>query len=283
MPGRRYRRSGSFDEGGMEMGICARIGAVAAGLLLAMSGTALAAAPGSWSATTDVIPGGDAPLYLLRTAARPSDGLVATVTTSGGLTHAALYDPGAGGFTEIAPPLASSNRQNWPIAWGPDGRLYLAQRLTSACCTEHHLWAYTAATDTWAQVADMPAFPDALLSGPSKLLLLNHLQTFTFDLGTKTWTARAHMPHPAVSFASARSTGAYYVLGGRAPGSTEPTNTVQVYHTASNTWTAAPAMPRRRAGAVAATAADGRIFVLGGTDWVGRAVPWVDVFNPATN
>jgi len=260
----------------------ARVLATAGVLMISIAGTATAAARGVWTATGDLVPGGDAVLYTLQTAERPTDHLVATVTTSGGLTHAALYRPGAGGFTEIAAPEASSNRANWPIAWGADGKLYLAQYQTAGTTPTRLLWRYTPATDSWQTAGSTPAFPEALVAGPQRILLLNPFKTFAYTPGTGTWAQAARMAHPTLDFAAARSGSAYYVIGGRAPGSTAPVSAVQIYHPPTNTWTAGRPMPHRRRGASAATGPDGRIYVLGGTDSIGRAVPWVDVFTPST-
>ena len=256
--------------------------ATAAALVVATAGTALAAAPGVWSATGDQLPGGDAPLYTIQLAERPGDHLVATVTASAGSTHAALYLPGAGGFTEIVPPEVSTHRHNWPIAWGADGHLYLAQHLTSDCCSAHQLWEYTPSTDTWQVAGSTPAAAEALVAGTANILLLNPFRTFAYSPVTGRWSTLPRMPSPRLDFAAARSGGRYYVIGGRAPGSSQATGTVQVYRAGVGRWLQSTPMPHRRRGASAAAGPDGRVYVLGGIDPVGRAVPWVDVYNPVT-
>ena len=60
---------------------------------------------------------------------------------------------------------------------------------------------------------------------------------------------------------------------------------IHVYDTASGTWDVAGSMPPERVrGSAAAVTHDGRLYVLGGNTrgHAGGAVPWFDVWDPAS-
>lgn len=107
----------------------------------------------------------------------------------------------------------------------------------------------------------------------------------SFRVSEFPWVARQAMPAPRDGFATATVNGRIYVLGGDDPTAgiipAPAVNRVDVYDTASNTWSSIAAMPVR-VKSHGAAAVDGRIYVAGGQSDVAPAVKTLQVYDPAT-
>ena len=94
------------------------------------------------------------------------------------------------------------------------------------------------------------------------------------------WTAVAPMPTGRMQYASVRlSNGLIYTIGGQlgTPPYTAPTNVVEIYNPATNTWSAGPSMPSVRY-SLAAAVAGGVIYAIGGYN--GGNTNAVEAFDP---
>jgi hypothetical protein len=92
------------------------------------------------------------------------------------------------------------------------------------------------------------------------------------------------LPTPRFDLAAAAGPdGRIYAIGGNA--STGPTNIVEAYNPATNTWTRVASMPTPRSGLAAVTGPDGRIYAIGGVDILRSPLPLatVEAYTPATN
>jgi N-acetylneuraminic acid mutarotase len=103
-----------------------------------------------------------------------------------------------------------------------------------------------------------------------------------YDESTNTWTGLAKMPTPRFAPAAAVINGILYVVGGAAgnTSTSTPSNALQSYNPATNTWTKLASMPTAR-GQLAAAALNGEIYAIAGND--GASNNAVEVYNPATN
>lgn len=111
-----------------------------------------------------------------------------------------------------------------------------------------------------------------------------------YDPATNTWTTKAPMPVPVRGAACAAIDGKIYVAGGSKTPRDVPDyeNTLQIYDTATDTWSIGPPMPTAR-DLVTGFAAQGRFHVMAGTkdnpqkpgDLVNTGEH--EVYDPATN
>lgn len=92
-----------------------------------------------------------------------------------------------------------------------------------------------------------------------------------YDVGTDTWSAIAALPSPRFAAAAAEDIlGHIYVFGGAASNNaTSVTSTSYRYNVATNAWDTIAPMPVAVRNAVAVTAANGKIYVLGGKGGAG--------------
>lgn len=111
-----------------------------------------------------------------------------------------------------------------------------------------------------------------------------------YDLDSNEWRRGADMKIERQSLAAAFGpNGKLYVFGGcRCNGASGDPNAVamtEVYDPKSDTWSEAAPMPEPRLLHAAATGADGRIYLIGGTQRWGRGDPSdrVDIYDPATD
>ncbi len=102
---------------------------------------------------------------------------------------------------------------------------------------------------------------------------------------TNTWSIKAQMPTARTGLAAATGLdGRIYAIGGclTSDGYTG-LNTVEVYNPATNSWSSAAPMPTARTGLAAVTGPDGRIYAIGGYNFMGGHFNAVEVYNPLTN
>lgn len=115
--------------------------------------------------------------------------------------------------------------------------------------------------------------------------LRSNVLTSSIRISDFPWVARTPMPMPRRDFATATVNGKIYVLGGgdtTAPViPSPPTDTVQVYDPASDTWTIATAMLQAVRDQAAAVV-NGKIYVAGGAAEFAPGVRTLQVYDPAT-
>jgi len=108
---------------------------------------------------------------------------------------------------------------------------------------------------------------------------------FAYDVNLDAWTTVASMSAgPRRSFACASDAhGLVYAIGGYDFGNPPAAlSRVEQYDPQLNSWTLLPDMPTPRQGAAAATGADGRMFVIGGTDTSLQTLDVTEIFDPDT-
>ncbi len=112
-----------------------------------------------------------------------------------------------------------------------------------------------------------------------------------YDPAADTWTTKADMPtarHHLGANGAGVIDGRIYVSGGGTKCDViavdlDPVRTVEVYDPATDTWTQASDMPRTRL-IHSASVVDGKMYIIGGVDFVGGEMPTVvDVYDPATD
>ena len=164
--------------------------------------------------------------------------------------------------------------------------------------------AYDPATDTWTTKADMPTARalSAIAVVDGKIYVIGGVggvagetvqdnrplsAVEVYDPATDTWTTKADMPTARYFPAACVVDGRIYVFCGNTtwgvPDGFVPT--VEVYDPATDTWTQASDMPRARSHhAPAASVVDGKIYLIGGSDWPEAFMsPVVFVYDPATD
>jgi N-acetylneuraminic acid mutarotase len=142
--------------------------------------------------------------------------------------------------------------------------------------------AYDPATDTWTTKADMPTARSgsgsAVVDGRiyvigGCLAADNDTVSSTveaYDPATDTWTKKADMPTARWLAAACVVDGRIYVSGGatkygEVSGNHSSVPTVEVYDTATDTWTQASDMPKAWL-KHSASAVDGKMYIIGGED-----------------
>ena len=155
--------------------------------------------------------------------------------------------------------------------------------------------AYDPAKDRWTRKADMPtprtlsaiAVVDGIIyviGGWNDPWVLSTVEAY--DPAADRWTRKADMPTARYQLAACAIDGRIYVSGGgtkpsRIAPDFAPVPTVEVYDPAADTWTQASDMPRTRL-LHTASAVAGKMYIIGGVDFVGGVLPFsVDVYNPA--
>ena len=161
-------------------------------------------------------------------------------------------------------------------------------------------WEYTAASDSWKELAPMPLKRTAAVSvelGGRMYVIGGNSDALTvgtndvFDPATNKWESKKPMPtarnHPAAGVVN----GKIYVIGGRiaAPNVagflSANVDVVEEYDPATDAWKPMNRMPTARSGQGWATG-NGKIYVAGGEmrDYHGDSVfRDVEVFDPAAN
>jgi hypothetical protein len=217
-------------------------------------------------------------------ASRASDHLIATISVSKtNVRDAELYNPNTQTFTPMAPPPIVVLRASTSLAWGADGYLYLAERGVANGITVQRFERYSVAANTWTSLQKPPIGPGRLVtgSGDNKVILIGPTATYAYQPATLQWKPLAPIPTPVMDPAAAKVGNLIYVVGGTT-GTTasQATSMTQIYNPTTNHWSTGVPSLHRRIDASATPGADGKLYVLGGTDLYGRAVPWVDVYDP---
>ena len=156
--------------------------------------------------------------------------------------------------------------------------------------------SYDTVTNTWVARASMPTnreFLAAAAGNDGRIYAIggitggginpeNLVATVeAYDPASDSWTTRASMPtirsHLA---ATAGSDGRIYAFGGYVGYVTpngDPSNAVEAYDPASDSWTTRASMPTARGGLAAAASTNGLIYVIGGIPSV------VEAYDPLTD
>ncbi|GIV79988.1 MAG: hypothetical protein KatS3mg050_4382 [Litorilinea sp.] len=148
-----------------------------------------------------------------------------------------------------------------------------------------HVYRYDPTSDSWSQENDLPmplAYP-AVATAQGKIYVFGGLtpdgatnHTLEYDPQTRSWTVKAPIPGGSRSEAGAARLGNLIYLIGNSTDSSR----VDVYNPVADAWSSAPALRRGRQHPVVAAAADGFLYVAGGTDALGNPVPGVERFQP---
>jgi N-acetylneuraminic acid mutarotase len=278
-----------------------RIYAIGGGNLSGLLSTVEAYSPStnSWSSV--------APMPTARTglaAVTGSDGRIYAIGGSDGshpLRTVEAYDPSTNTWSTVAPmPTARSVA----AATGRDGRIYAIGGYnpinphSGLAEVFNAVEAYDPRTNTWSTVAPMPTARAGLAAatGPDGRIYAiggcaydhgacRSLKTVeAYDPATNTWSTVASLPTPRDSLAAVTGPdGRIYATGGcRDCGVTNqpPTNTVEVYDPAMNTWSRVASLSTARFGLTAATGSDGRIYAIGGYDDFEGVFNTVEVATP---
>lgn len=198
-----------------------------------------------------------------------------------------VYDPGTNTWTSKA---------NMPVGGGCgaqgviQGELYV---YVGDDCTEDdepHFFRYNRLTDRWTTLApplsDHTLGEGAAVAGKFYLVgtrsgAITQDLLEAYDPATNTWTFRAPMPQPSGQvMSSAVLNGKLYVAGGvKEDDSGDAQATLRVYDPGTNTWTVKAPMPFPRSWS-AASAAGGKVFVLGGLNTNERVLNSVIAYTP---
>jgi hypothetical protein len=190
------------------------------------------------------------------------------------------------------------------------GKVYAIGGLTSTASAVGTVEEYDSAIDTWTHCA--PAHSCASMPTPRDALGVVAVGTKLYAIGGRNsngsvatveeydpvanvWTncapAPTCAPMPTARFAFgavAASNGKIYVIGGaKDSSSTGTVATVEEYDPATNTWTncgsgCAP-MIAPRVYLAAAASTNGRVYVIGGTDWSLVSIGAVEEYDPGSN
>ncbi len=188
----------------------------------------------------------------------------------------------------VAPMLQARNE--FGATATPNGTIYAV----GGGFAGQHLTAverYDPAANMWSSVASTPEPRDACTAAAG---LNGRVYVFggasdgsvdCYDPVAGTWFKVAAMPGGSRSYLSAtRGTdGRIYVAGGL--DASGPLSRLEVYDTTQDAWSVLPPMPTARTETGAATAPDGRIFVIGGSIYLagGGSAPvtTVETYNPS--
>ncbi|MBN1350875.1 hypothetical protein JXJ21_15760 [candidate division KSB1 bacterium] len=215
------------------------------------------------------------------------------------------YDPA----TETWTAKAEMPRQRWCFAaCALDGKIHVAggkkeggeEHVDSSAIDWHDVFDPQA--NTWETKASME-FPRMLLSLCAlngKLYAIGGVYNYhsldiavyaaveEYDPATDTWTRKADLKTKRYSQEAQVAGGKIFVIGGNnvnTKGGTDVESTVEVYDSATDSWTAAPDIPTYR-DAYRSGVIDGKIYVVGGyVPWSGTtaAIKMNEMFDPATN
>jgi N-acetylneuraminic acid mutarotase len=203
------------------------------------------------------------------------------------------YDPSRNAWTRLAPLPAARHHITLSAL---KGRLYGVGGFTGPFPhwqAQSTVFVYDLAANRWARGVDLPAprgegvanvvnnklymIGGRVRATPQASHFLEHTDTRlneAFDPETGRWERRADAPTARNSAASAVIDGKIYVVGGRtfsrnADGSARQVNlpTLEVYDPATDRWETRASMPQAQGG-LAAAAANGKLYVFGGEQWV---------------
>jgi N-acetylneuraminic acid mutarotase len=119
--------------------------------------------------------------------------------------------------------------------------------------------------------------------GTGKNIILKTMECY--DPKTNKWEYKKPLSCERMSFAAvAGKDGKIYVFGGAAGVETDPKtpilNTVEVYDPENDSWSFRKPMPVKRSGHSAVLAADGKIYILGGTEVPDAPLNTVFIYDP---
>ena len=183
-----------------------------------------------------------------------------------------VYDPGTNTW---------SRKADMPVGGGCgvqgviDGKLYVYVGCSSGS-EPPHFYRYNHTKDQWTTLASPNSNHLHGAGGAiaGKFYLVGTIdgavppdRLEVYDPATDTWTFKARMPDPSSHvMAGTVLQGKLYVAGGiKTDHSGDAQATLRVYNPATDTWTLKAPMPSPRSW-MAATAAGGKVFVLGGLD-----------------
>lgn len=203
------------------------------------------------------------------------------------------FDPPRDAWTRLAP--LPDARHHITLS-ALKGRLYAVGGFTGPFPhwqAQSTVFVYDPAANRWASGVDLPSprgegvaavvgdklymIGGRIRATPQASHFLDHMDTRlneAFDTATGRWQRRADAPTARNSAASAVINGKVYVVGGRtfsrnADGSARQVNlpTLEVYDPVTNLWETRKPMPLAQGG-LAATAANGKLYVFGGEQWI---------------
>jgi N-acetylneuraminic acid mutarotase len=152
----------------------------------------------------------------------------------------------------------------WTTACGPDPGVWRS-RPPSSFARQEVSFVYSPSTATFL-----------LAGGRSRV-------QESYDPSTRSWRTVAPLPAALDHVQSVELNGLVYYVGGLLGWPSPASREVYVYNPSTDrVTTAATMLPGRRRGASAIAVHDGKIYVAGGLH-AGVAVPWFDVYDPATN
>jgi N-acetylneuraminic acid mutarotase len=254
-------------------------------------------AAGTWSSNLPAIP----TARFAAATTRGADGQIYIVggrnQTASALSTAEAFDPASQTWTTGLPGLHTA-RFGAVAATGPDGTLYVFGGVdpngTYLSSVEAYKPGSPGAAWTFLLTPMPAAFSDAAaVVGPDGLLYLFGGRTsastfvntaYSYNFGTGQWNTLAPLSTPlAEATAAVGPDGRIYVFSGfLAPSVYTNLKTVRVYDPGTNTWGPATPLLAGQAGAVALAGPDGRIYVIGGSNFFGRYPIVAEVYSVGT-
>lgn len=220
------------------------------------------------------------------------------------------YNPANNMWRRVA--NMSTGRYDLGGAAGPDGKVYAIAGWGSWGWYTGAVEAYDPATNVWTSKAAMPRARQipACATGTSGLIYAiggTYYEPYSalnlvdvYNSATNSWITAANMPTARWGLAAVgASNGKIYAIGGYdgslagslGSGKFNPAGilaTVEEYDPATNTWTTKSPMPTRRNFLTAVATPDGKIYAIGGFDYIGGTNPYrflttVEVYDTATD
>ena len=251
-------------------------------------------APGTWHRA--------APMLTARTSVAAAAGPDGRIYAIGGhvpfvgtLSTVEAYTPNTNTWERVAE--LSTAREGAAAVRGKDGRIYAIGGYGGFYGVLKTVEAYTPSSNTWVPVASMATarVSFAAVSGPDGRIYViggegvdgHPVDTVeAYNPSTNQWSLVAKALHWRHGLSAALgSNGGIYAFGGSNLSSLDPyppLNIVEAYSVTTKTWSAAPSMPSKRYLTGAAAGKDGRIYVIGGSDELGRKRDLVEAYSPST-
>lgn len=171
------------------------------------------------------------------------------------------------------------------------GKLYFLNGINFAFQPNDQVFLYDPSTGVWTTrdswnpgyrlYAVAGVYQDKIVFAGGLIDEVDQEATYLYDPATDTFAELAPHPSPTNDACGAMVGGTLYYFGGYKTVVGEVLPSVWALDIASNTWTAKADMPIGRAGGTA-KAIDGKIYIIGGDDWV-TVDPRVLVYDPATD
>jgi N-acetylneuraminic acid mutarotase len=202
-----------------------------------------------------------------------------------------VYDPAADSWRSLA--QMPEPRHHFGMA-ALDGRIYVSggyRDLPFGTDTARaEVWVYDIESNTWSEIADLPAprAAHAMVASDGKLYVVGGVgpepaAVLAYDFELERWSSLATpLPTLREHLTAVALDGRIYVVGGRWSGQGNLA-AVEILDPATGTWSAGADMPTRRGG-LTASALGGRIHVTGGEDLdTGDTYPAHEVYDPTGN